>query len=84
MIKTWPLQDAKNRFSELIDRAINDGPQRVTRRGKLVAVVIAADEYEKLVVRKSKSLLEFFQSSPLTEVSLDLQRSRDEAREIEL
>jgi hypothetical protein len=46
--------------------------------------VIAEKEYEKLVGRKSKSLLEFFRSSPLAEAVLDLQRSRDEAREIEL
>ena len=81
---TWPLQDAKNRFSELIENAITKGPQRVTRRGEPVAVVIAEKEYEKLVGRKSKSLLEFFRSSPLAEAVLDLQRSRDEAREIAL
>lgn len=44
----WSLQDAKTRFSALVDRALNGGPQRVTRRGKPAVVVIAVDEYERL------------------------------------
>lgn len=44
----WPLQDAKNRFSAVVDAAISGSPQRVTRRGKPVVVVLAVDEYERL------------------------------------
>jgi antitoxin Phd len=40
---TWQVQDAKNRFSELIDRARNEGPQVVTRHGRPVVQVIAVD-----------------------------------------
>ena len=44
----WPLQDAKNRFSALVDAALAGAPQRVTRRGRPAVVVLATDEYERL------------------------------------
>ena len=44
----WPLQDAKNRFSAVVDAALAGNPQQVTRRGKPVVVVLAVDEYERL------------------------------------
>ncbi|MYA30173.1 MAG: type II toxin-antitoxin system Phd/YefM family antitoxin [Gammaproteobacteria bacterium] len=47
MVK-WPLQDAKNRFSAVVDAALSGDPQQVTRRGKPAVVVLAVDEYERL------------------------------------
>jgi prevent-host-death family protein len=44
----WPLYDAKNRFSALVDAALAGDPQRVTRRGRPAVVVVAVDEYERL------------------------------------
>ena len=44
----WPLQDAKNRFSAVVDAAMAGEPQRVTRRGKPAVVVLATEEYERL------------------------------------
>ena len=44
----WPLQDAKNRFSAVVDAALAGNPQQVTRRGKPAVVVLAVDEYERL------------------------------------
>ena len=44
----WQLQDAKNRFSAVVDAAVAGDPQRVTRRGKPAVVVLAVDEYERL------------------------------------
>lgn len=44
----WPLQDAKNRFSAVVDAALAGSPQRVTRRGKPAVVILAVDEYERL------------------------------------
>ena len=44
----WPLQDAKNRFSAVVNAAIAGSPQQVTRRGKPAVVVLAAEEYERL------------------------------------
>jgi antitoxin Phd len=47
MVK-WQLQDAKSRFSELIDDTLEKGPQVVTRRGVDTAVVVSVDEWKKL------------------------------------
>lgn len=44
----WPLQDAKNKFSALVNAAMSGEPQRVTRRGQPAVVVLAADEYDRL------------------------------------
>ena len=48
METTWPLQDAKNRLSELVDTVLKNGAQTITRHGKPVAVVISADAYARL------------------------------------
>ena len=44
----WSLQDAKNRFSAVVDAALQGAPQRVTRRGKPVVMVVAVEEFERL------------------------------------
>ena len=44
----WPLHDAKNRFSALVDAALSGDPQRVTRRGRPAVVVLAVEEYQRL------------------------------------
>lgn len=44
----WSLQDAKNRFSAVVDAALKGAPQRVTRRGKPVVMVVAVEEFERL------------------------------------
>jgi len=48
MGEIWTLQDAKNRFSAVVDAALEGRPQLVTRRGKPVTVVLAATDYERL------------------------------------
>ncbi|MBN1298000.1 type II toxin-antitoxin system Phd/YefM family antitoxin [bacterium] len=52
MKSTWQLQDAKAQFSQLVEDALNSGPQWVTRRGRNAVVVLAAETYEKLITRK--------------------------------
>lgn len=44
----WPLQDAKNKFSAVVNAAIAGEPQQVTRRGHPAVVVLAVEEYERL------------------------------------
>ena len=46
---TWQLQDAKNRFSALVEAALSGEPQEVTRRGKPVVIVFSYEEYQRLV-----------------------------------
>jgi len=45
---TWRLQDAKNQFSKVVEAALHGEPQHVTRRGREVVVVLAAEEYDRL------------------------------------
>ena len=45
---TWPVADAKARFSELLDAAVNEGPQIVSRRGVETAVVVPMEEWKRL------------------------------------
>jgi antitoxin Phd len=79
----WQLQEAKNRFSEVVNKALAVGPQKVTRHGKEVVVILSADEYERLQ-RKQESIVEFFRRSPLVGMDLDLERDRSLPRNIEL
>ena len=59
----WPLQDAKNRFSEVVQRARREGPQTVTLRGERAAVVLSAADYDALV-RDRPSLVDHLLSRP--------------------
>jgi antitoxin Phd len=81
MSRTWQLQEAKNKLSELVENALQDGPQRITRRGKTAAVVVSAREYDRLK-RGKEDLVAFLRRSPLRGVPLD--RARDIPRRIEL
>ena len=73
MAQQWQLQDAKNRFSEVVDNAMHHGPQFVTKHGKEAVVIMSIDEYRKMQQPK-ESLVDFFQNSPLKGVDLDLTR----------
>jgi antitoxin Phd len=53
---TWPVQDAKARFSELLDRCLTDGPQIVTKRGTQTAVLIPVGEWHRLQAAARSSL----------------------------
>ena len=79
----WQLQDAKNRFSELVNRALAIGPQVVTRRGTDVVVVLSKDEYRALQAGQS-TLVEFFRESPLVGMDLELARDLTFPREVDL
>lgn len=79
----WQLQEAKNRLSEVVKAAEKEGPQVITVHGREAAVVVSAKEYHKLAEKRG-SLVEFFQRSPLRGIELDLTRSRDIGREVDL
>lgn len=80
----WQLQEAKNRLSEVVRRAREEGPQVITLRGDEAVVVLDADEYRRLARRPKGSLADFFRKSPLVGAELDLTRSHDTGRDIEL
>jgi antitoxin Phd len=79
----WQLQEAKNRLSEVVRKARSEGPQIITLHGADAAVVVSAKDFVRLSQRKGK-LVEFFRKSPLVGVDLDLARSRDTGRKIDL
>ncbi|MCB0107795.1 MAG: type II toxin-antitoxin system Phd/YefM family antitoxin [Caldilineaceae bacterium] len=80
MIQSWQLQEAKNRLSQVIEDAINVGPQLITRRGTEIAIVLSYAEYQKIIASQSK-LTTFFRESPLADVELDLSRDTSAVRE---
>ena len=47
-MKVWPVQDAKARFSELLDTCLREGPQIVTKRGAETAVLVPMDDWRRL------------------------------------
>ena len=80
----WQLQDAKNQFSRLVDRAQREGPQVVTRRGADAVVVIAANEYKKLKRRRTRNLVDLLLNAPKVSGGLAVERSGDIGRAVEL
>ncbi|HBG05743.1 MAG: prevent-host-death protein [Geobacteraceae bacterium GWC2_58_44] len=81
--REWQLQEAKNRLSQVLDSALHNGPQTITLRGKPAAVVVSFEEFRKLSQPRT-SLSQFFKQSPLSNLELDLVRSDDVSREVEL
>ena len=77
----WQIQEAKARFSELVERVLKEGPQTVTRHGKAVAVVIPIEEYRRLRAG-GKSLKALLAAAPLQGVAIT--RSRDTGRKVDL
>jgi prevent-host-death family protein len=78
---SWQLQQAKQRFSELVRRALSSGPQVVTRHGKATVVVVAAEEFGQL--RRRAGFKEFLRRAP--DLSrLELRRDRRPARRVTL
>lgn len=81
--KVWPLQEAKNRLGKVVDEAKKHGPQVIQRHGVEAAVVLSMDDYVRLAKPK-QSLVEFLKSSPLAGSELDVERSQDPGRSVDL
>jgi antitoxin Phd len=67
----WTVQDAKNKFSAVVDAALAGTPQEVTRRGKPAVVVLSADEYHRLVegaVKARESFADHLMAFPVGEI----------------
>ena len=81
--QTWTVAQAKAKFSELIDKAKSEGPQRITKHGRTAAVVVAAEEWHRKAERKG-NLADFLAASPLRGSRLKLKRLPVRLRGIEL
>ena len=84
MAKTqWTVAEAKAKFSEVIERAQKQGPQKITKNGRDAAIVVSTEEWERKTRRKG-SLVEFFASSPLRSSGLVIPPRKMSTRRIEL
>jgi antitoxin Phd len=79
----WQLQEAKNRFSEVVNKALQEGPQTVTRHGEEIVIIISKAEYHRLV-KLQTNLLDFFRESPMVGIELDLERDLGLPRDVDL
>jgi len=79
----WQLQEAKNRFSELVERAVNLGAQIITKHGRPVAVLISTDEYEKLAhPQPREKLVDILRRCPVP--GFVIEKTRGGVREVDL
>jgi prevent-host-death family protein len=79
----WQLQEAKQRFSQVVKRALEEGPQIVTRHGEESVVIVAATEYRQLVRKAGrKSFKEHLLAAPLE--GIEIERAKDTGRPVDL
>lgn len=78
---TWQLQDAKQRFSELVRTALDEGPQTVTRNGEEVVVVVPAEAWH--TAQPARDFKQFLVEGPSFD-DLDLTRRVQYARDVDL
>lgn len=81
--RAWAVATAKARLSAVIDRALSDGPQTITRNGRNAVVVVSAKEWQRKTKRKG-NLAEFFASSPLRGSHVHIKRLNTKSRETDL
>jgi prevent-host-death family protein len=82
-MEIWTVAEAKAKFSEVIDKARLSGPQTITRNGRTAAIIVSAEEWERKTRRKG-DLASFFAESPLPGSGLDIARTKDGPRGIDL
>jgi len=84
--RVWQLQAAKNRFSEVVERARSEGPQIVTRRGREAAVVVGIGRYLDLIGERqpTRSFAEHLLSAPKVKEGLDVSRRADSGRKVNI
>ena len=79
----WQIQEAKSQLSKLIEQSKSDGPQTITKHGRPEVVVLSMKDYEAMR-REKPSLIEFLLYEGPTFDDLDIERSKDTGREIDL
>jgi antitoxin Phd len=78
---SWQLQEAKRRFSEIVDLTLTEGPQLVTRRGPDAVVILAVEDYRRLV-GDAPNLIDHLLSAPGGE-ALPITRSKEPIRDLD-
>ncbi|MGD0476226.1 MAG: type II toxin-antitoxin system Phd/YefM family antitoxin [Candidatus Velthaea sp.] len=80
----WQIQEAKGRFSAVLTQAQSVGPQRITKHGQPIAVILSLRDYERLTRPGGASIVEFFAKSPLSHVEFAERDVNDVVRDVEL
>lgn len=80
MARIWQLQEAKNKLSEVVEDALKNGPQVITRHGVETVVVLSINDYKKMQLGQKK-LSDFFRESPLAGVDIDITRDTSPVRD---
>jgi prevent-host-death family protein len=83
-MKTWPVQDAKARFSEFLDACMSKGPQVVTKRGTEAAVLVPMDEWRRLKASARPSIMQLLLSNDARTASLTPPRATARRRKVPL
>lgn len=81
--QVWTVAEAKAKFSEMIERAMSEGPQTITRKGRTAAVLVGAEEWQRKTKRVG-NLAEFFAASPLRGSGMKVRRLKERPRKINL
>jgi prevent-host-death family protein len=86
MARRWQLQEAKNRLSEVVDLALTEGPQPVTRHGKEVVVIVSKVEFDRRRRRRQPpgAIVPFLRGLSFSRARIDLDRSEDLDRPLDL
>lgn len=82
MKTSWKLQDAKAKFSQVVENALKMGPQYVTRRGQEAVVILSVKEYQKITTQKP-TLKEFLLGCPKMNDGFEFERQKDYSRDVE-
>ncbi|HET8774184.1 MAG TPA: type II toxin-antitoxin system Phd/YefM family antitoxin [Thermoanaerobaculia bacterium] len=83
--RSWALQDAKARFSEVVRKAKTEGPQHITVHGREEVIVLSAEEYRRVNDRRTgQALVELLQDSPLRDVEIEHEPTYAPVRGVDL
>lgn len=82
-MNTWPVQDAKARFSEFLEACLSEGPQMVTKRGTEAAVLVPVQEWKRLQAAARPSLKQLLLSDEARAEAIVPQRGRAKRRTVE-
>lgn len=79
-MKSWPVQDAKARFSEFLETCLTEGPQLVTKRGAEAAVLVPVEQWRRMLSTARPSLKELLLSDQARTQTLTPVRTRARRR----
>jgi prevent-host-death family protein len=79
--RKWQVQEAKAKFSQLVNETVSFGYQTITKNGEPVAYLVSKEEFD-LYLKPQKSLLEVFDQCPHPEVELDIDRGKERFTEL--